>query len=118
MSKQVYDIPPERQQVLRENASRRMELRNYFLKESSNPFKISDKSQGHLFDPAMQRYGALKVTEYERFKPNLKTFKYPFWILIVPFTITSYMMYTDRKNKEERFRSGLVSYKERTFKFM
>lgn len=48
MSKEIYDIPPEKQQVLRENAQRRMELRNYFLKESSNPFKLATQDQGHL----------------------------------------------------------------------
>ncbi|XP_044755988.1 uncharacterized protein LOC123314741 [Coccinella septempunctata] len=118
MSKDIYDVPLERQQVLRANAARRMELRNYFLKESSNPFKIAAGDKGHLFDPAIQRYQALKVTEYERFKPNLKTFKHPFLLFILPYAITTYMMYTDRRDKEARFRRGEVSYKDRNMKFL
>ncbi|KAK9884586.1 hypothetical protein WA026_007427 [Henosepilachna vigintioctopunctata] len=114
-SSKIYDVPPEKQAILIDKAKRRLELRNFFLKQSSDPFRAEG---GYIFDPALQRYQSLKVTEYERFKPNLKTAKWPFWFFLVPYAISTYVVYLDRTSKEEKYRRGEVAYKDRPNKFI
>ncbi|KAL3276499.1 hypothetical protein HHI36_011879 [Cryptolaemus montrouzieri] len=48
MSDKVYDVPPEKQKILLENAKRRLELRNKFLKLSTDPFKQATGEGGHV----------------------------------------------------------------------
>lgn len=113
-----YDISKDQQEIAIENAKRRLALRNQFLKQSSDPFRHASGEGGTVFDAALQRYQALKVTEFERFKANAKTAKIGFLYLLLPLGVTSYLVWKSRTEREAKFRRGEVAYQDRQFKYI
>lgn len=69
------------------------------------------------FDAAMQRYNSMKVSTFEHFKPNAKTFP-SLLLVLVPMGIYTCLLYSDRKREETKRRNGEVAYKDRLFKFI
>ncbi|EFA12181.1 hypothetical protein TcasGA2_TC002331, partial [Tribolium castaneum] len=70
------------------------------------------------FDPALQRYQAMRVSTYEHFKPNPKTAGYGFFLTLLPMVGYIYLLHTTRQAKEKRYRNGEVAYKDRDFKLI
>ncbi|XP_023019571.1 NADH dehydrogenase [ubiquinone] 1 beta subcomplex subunit 4 [Leptinotarsa decemlineata] len=115
---QQYDVDDATRKLLEEKAKRRLVLREQFLKMKSDPFQHATGEGGTVFDPAMQRFQAMKVTGFEHFKPSPKNGIYGVLFVVVPMAIMTYAMQTSRDNKEASYRRGEVAYKDRSFKFI
>ncbi|CAH1381537.1 NADH dehydrogenase [ubiquinone] 1 beta subcomplex subunit 4 [Tenebrio molitor] len=113
-----YDITPERRKVLEENAKRRTVLRNEFLKQVSDPFRHASGEGGTVFDPALTRYQAMRVSTFEHFKPNAKNAGFGMLFAVIPILGYAYLLHTTRSQQEQRYRSGQVAYKDRDFKLI
>lgn len=70
------------------------------------------------FDPAIQRFMAMRFTTFEHFKPNPKTSFYGLAIIGIPLTVFAYFLKKSRDEKEYEYRTGQVSYRDRKFKFI
>lgn len=70
------------------------------------------------FDPAMQRFTAMRVNTYDHFKANARTSLIGFMLVIVPLFGYTYAMKTQRDAKEAELRNGLIAYSQRKFKFV
>ncbi|KAJ8918917.1 hypothetical protein NQ315_016819 [Exocentrus adspersus] len=115
---QQYDLPPEQQRLLLEKTKRRAELREQFLKLRTDPFRHASGEGGTVFDPALLRYQAMKVSAYDYFKPSGKNILHGLVLFVAPMVITGYFVYKDRSQKEASYRRGEVAYKDRLFKFI
>ncbi|CAG9857081.1 unnamed protein product [Phyllotreta striolata] len=110
------DLSQAHREVLEARAKRAAVLREQFLKEKFNPFKHATGEGGTVFDPALQRFQALHVSNFDHFKPTTRTIKGVFGLFIIPFGLTWYLVYTSKNNKEAMYRRGEVAYKDRKFK--
>ncbi|KAG5877275.1 hypothetical protein JTB14_038311 [Gonioctena quinquepunctata] len=113
-----YDVDDTTRRLLEEKAKRRLFLREQFLKLKSNPFQHATGEGGTVFDPALQRFQAMKVSGFEYFKPSSKNALYGLVFMVLPMGVFTYLMYQSRANQEAKYRSGEVAYKDRNFKFI
>lgn len=60
----------------------------------------------------------MRASQWEYFKPNAKTSRYGLWCVIVPVAVMIYLVKGERDGKEHLYRTGQVSYRDRTFKFV
>lgn len=70
------------------------------------------------FDPATQRYQAMRISHYEHFKPTGLSLRTGLFVVVLPIVLYTWWMKSDRDRRELRFRSGEVAYKDRQFKFI
>ncbi|XP_065156240.1 uncharacterized protein [Atheta coriaria] len=113
-----YDLAAKDIERLKANAKRRLELRNEFLKQQSDPFRHASGEGGHVFDPAIQRFGAMRLSSFEHFKANAKNVRTGLFCVVIPLAATMYIFKTQRERDEEKYRTGQVAYKDRRFKFI
>jgi NADH dehydrogenase (ubiquinone) 1 beta subcomplex subunit 4 len=66
----------------------------------------------------MYRFQAMRVSNYEHFKPTFKSFKTGFLCVVAPILVMAYVFQWERKGKEDLYRTGQVAYKDRLFKFI
>ncbi|KAJ8935477.1 hypothetical protein NQ314_012769 [Rhamnusium bicolor] len=97
---------------------RRAFLRDEFLKLKSDPFQHASGEGGTVFDPAIQRYQAMKVSGFEYFKPSGKNIIHGLLLVVLPMTVFGYLLNRSRTNLEAKYRRGEVAYKDRGFKFI
>ncbi|CAG9805620.1 unnamed protein product [Chironomus riparius] len=95
-----------------------LELRAEFLKKSLNPYRHATMEGGHVFDPAFYRFQAMRSTQWDNFKATPKNFKFGFLAVVLPVGLFYYLIKNERDTKEEKFRTGQVAYKDRSFKFI
>jgi len=95
--------------------ARRAALRREFIKQVTSPHSANS---GHVFDPAFQRFQAVKVSKIEHFRETPKSVLRGFFLLLLPVLGTYYVLKTERERKEAEYRSGKVAYKDRLFKFI
>ncbi|CRK99831.1 CLUMA_CG013139, isoform A [Clunio marinus] len=95
-----------------------IELRNEYLKQINNPYRHMTAEGGHVFDPAIYRFHAMRVSHYDHFKPNFKTFRIGFGLVVLPILLSAWAFKYERETREEKFRTGQVAYKDRLFKFI
>nr|CAH7727996.1 unnamed protein product [Callosobruchus chinensis] len=118
MASQQYDVDPNFRQVVEEKAKRRAVLREEFLKQRFNPFQHATGEGGTVFDPAIMRYQAMRVSGWDYFKPSGKNAIYGMAFMVLPMFIYGYFVKTDRAEQEAKYRRGEVAYKDRRFKFV
>lgn len=70
------------------------------------------------FDPAMQRYHAMRVSHYEHFKPTGRALRTGLACVVGPIVLYTWWIKSDRDRREQAFRTGQVAYKDRQFKFI
>lgn len=70
------------------------------------------------FDPAMQRFQAMRVSHTEHFRPTGKSFRMGFFLVIAPIVLFALAMEKERGGREAKYRNGEVSYRDRLFKFI
>lgn len=70
------------------------------------------------FDPAMQRFHAMRVSHTEHFRPTGKTFRMGFFLVIAPIICFALAIERERGGREAKYRNGEVSYRDRLFKFI
>ncbi|CAH1109544.1 unnamed protein product [Psylliodes chrysocephalus] len=114
----TYDLTEQARNLLEQKAKRRAVLRQEYLKLKTNPFQHASGEGGAVFDPAIQRYNAMKVSGFEYFKPTGKSAVYGMGMLVIPMMGYFYLMYKQRTELEAKYRRGEVAYKDRNFKFI
>lgn len=70
------------------------------------------------FDPAIQRFQAMRVSYAEHFKPTGKSFRWAFFLVIAPVIVITKLVTRERAGREAKYSNGEVSYRDRTFKFI
>ncbi|CAL8121642.1 unnamed protein product [Orchesella dallaii] len=110
-----YDATPREMRLVEDRARLRAEFRKEYVKQITNPHRHGHG--GYLFDPALQRWQSMRAQQFYYFKPNPKT---GMWAAFVAFTCLAYghMFKVSRTNKDKKYRAGLVSYRDREFKFV
>ncbi|KAH9493102.1 hypothetical protein Btru_022314 [Bulinus truncatus] len=112
----MYDATPEELKAVRERAKLRQSLKAEWIKKSTDPWK-GRESGGFLFDPAVQRFIALKATQAERFKGSFKSAAMACLMFVVPVGLLYYSAVKNKADKERKYRNGEVMYKDRVDRF-
>lgn len=114
MSAGQYDITPQEKRLIEERRKLRTNMKAQWQKLVSDPH--SHKHGGYVFDPAMQRFMSMRVTQYESFRPTLGNFFRGIGITAIPILLFAQLMHWDRTRKEKEFSTGQVAYKDRLWK--
>lgn len=69
------------------------------------------------FDPALQRFMSMKVSQLEFFSPNAKTITFGVCAIILPMLSYGYLIWNQRTKRERDIRCGKIKYCDRLFKF-
>lgn len=64
------------------------------------------------------RFQAMRVSYTEFFKPTGKSLFHGVALVLAPLFIISTLVYREREERENRYRNGEVSYRDRQFKFI
>ncbi|XP_064594512.1 uncharacterized protein LOC135461378 [Liolophura sinensis] len=111
----TFDISLEERKAAEERAKMRGQLKNEWQKKMTNPHRaVGD----YVFDPALQRFNSMRVSQYDYFKATPKTTAWGFALLIVPMVGLGWLVLDSKIKEEKRFRNGEVMYKDRSFKFI
>ncbi|KAH8327318.1 hypothetical protein KR074_010067 [Drosophila pseudoananassae] len=137
-------ISKEETEFLKRKHEHTLKLRNEYLKQSSNPFRhatgeggtvVSAKTATILrlchqddefhrvlyvfqFDAGLSRFQAMRVSNYEHFKPTGKSFRTGLFAVALPIVLYAWALKAERDGREEKYRTGQVAYKDRQFKFI
>ncbi|GJQ88475.1 hypothetical protein Trydic_g19606 [Trypoxylus dichotomus] len=69
------------------------------------------------FDPAIQRFMAMRVNTYEHFRPSPVSVAWGIAIVVIPMLGFGYLVKSSRDKLEASYRRGEVAYSDRGFKF-
>ncbi|XP_037071207.1 uncharacterized protein LOC119107767 [Pollicipes pollicipes] len=114
MSSGQYDLPPEERRLIEERRNHRMKLKGQWQKLVSNPH--GRQGGGYVFDPAIQRFMSMRVTQYDTFRPTLGNFFRGVGITAIPILLFCHLMWWDRERLEKKYSTGQVAYKDRLWK--
>ncbi|XP_057366961.1 uncharacterized protein LOC130687821 [Daphnia carinata] len=102
-----------------EAAAARAKLRNAlkaeFRKQVTHPYVHSEP--GVIFDPAVQRFSSMKVSNFDFFRVTPKTTQYGLVPLVGLILGFAWIFQSKRNEQEAKLRTGQVSYADRMFKF-
>uniref|UniRef100_A0A146LYW6 NADH dehydrogenase [ubiquinone] 1 beta subcomplex subunit 4 n=2 Tax=Lygus hesperus TaxID=30085 RepID=A0A146LYW6_LYGHE len=98
--------------LVAEKNKQRAALKKEYFKLLTNP----NAEGGHVFDPAVQRHGSMRVTRINHFRETPKNLLTLCLFVVLPLAGTVYLIKTSRDEKEAAIRSGTVAYKDRLFK--
>jgi len=110
-----YDAAPRDLRNIEERRKLRTEFRKEFIKQFTNPHRHGEG--GYLFDPQLQRWQSMRAQHWYYFKPTPKTLWVP---AIAVFLCAAYghLLAVRHEKREKSYRQGLVSYKDREWKFI
>ncbi|KAF7403629.1 hypothetical protein HZH68_006423 [Vespula germanica] len=108
----VYDISPEDREIKEWRASRRLELRNEYLREMQDPHRTEE-----ILDKGWLRFYATRVQLEHIFKQTPYNTLLMFAIVGGTLWFTGSIIKKFRDSKEHLYRTGQVSYIDRMFKF-
>ncbi|KAB7506318.1 hypothetical protein Anas_04482 [Armadillidium nasatum] len=91
-------------------------LKKEFRRQYWDPFKHA-AGDGHVFDPALQRYMSMRACQYDYFKATPRT-TIAGLLSISPIFITYFFVRRERKKLEEDCGTGKIAYEDRKYKFM
>jgi len=111
----MQDISQAEKQALQERAQMRAVLRKEWQMKSSSPYRGMG---GYIFDPAVQRYQAMRSTHWDQFKASPKTAAFGFAFALAPILFFWWRFEKDKSDREKLFRTGEVSYRDRSWKFI
>ncbi|XP_054272243.1 NADH dehydrogenase [ubiquinone] 1 beta subcomplex subunit 4 [Macrosteles quadrilineatus] len=89
-----------------------------YWKQMTNPFRHATGEGGYLFDTGIQRWMAMEATGYNFFKPTPKNALGGVLFIVLPLALCMYKVKTDRDAREQKYRSGLIAYRDRYHKFI
>lgn len=112
-----YNISVEQKRVLEEKAARRLALRAEFQKLAYDPRRHATAEGGHVFDPAIYRFNAMKASSYEHFRPNLLNVLIGLGVFVIPYVSLLYVVKKSRDDINGKIGRGEVASKDRAFKF-
>ncbi|KAG6447865.1 NADH dehydrogenase [ubiquinone] 1 beta subcomplex subunit 4 [Manduca sexta] len=110
-----YGISEAELNLIKVQAARRATMRQEFMKQKTHPWKHAAEA-GYVFDPAIQKFMSMKVTQFDNFTPNKRTSLFGFGAIILPMFVYGYFVWKDRTDREKKIRSGELRYKDRMFK--
>ncbi|KAI4502414.1 hypothetical protein M0802_002326 [Mischocyttarus mexicanus] len=108
----IYDLSPEDREVKEWRASRRLELRNEYLRELQDPLRKTA-----ILDRGLQRWYATRLQLEHIFKPTLYNTLLMYAIVGGAVWGTTKLLKTSQESKEKLYRTGQISYQDRMFKF-
>uniref|UniRef100_Q6IDF5 NADH dehydrogenase [ubiquinone] 1 beta subcomplex subunit 4 n=1 Tax=Drosophila melanogaster TaxID=7227 RepID=Q6IDF5_DROME len=108
----------EEQEFIKRKHEATLKLRQEFLKQSSNPYRHATGEGGTVFDAGLARFQAMRVSNYEHFKPTGKSFRTGLFAVVLPIALYAWALKAERDGREEKYRTGQVAYKDRQFKFI
>ncbi|KOB65260.1 NADH dehydrogenase [Operophtera brumata] len=111
-----YGISDAELNLIKQQAARRVAMRQEFQKQKTNPWKNAGES-GYVFDPALQRFMSMKVSQFEFFQANRRTSMFGVCAIVIPMFAYGYLIWNERHARETKIRSGELKYKDRLFKF-
>lgn len=68
------------------------------------------------FDPAVQKFMSMKVSQFEYFQPNMRTSLIGICAIVLPMIGYGYLVRNERAQREEKIRNGELRYRDRIFK--
>ncbi|RVE47567.1 hypothetical protein evm_007765 [Chilo suppressalis] len=110
-----YGISDAELNVIKQQATRRAAMRKEFIKQKTNPWKHASEA-GNVFDPAVQKFMSMKVTQFDHFKPSMRTSLFGICATILPMLGYGYLVWNSRNDREQLIRTGELRYRERQFK--
>ncbi|KAH8355251.1 hypothetical protein KR093_009523 [Drosophila rubida] len=111
-------LSKEEEAFIKRKHEHTLKLRNEYLKQSSNPFRHATGEGGTVFDAGLARFQAMRVSNYEHFRPTGHSFRMGMFAVVLPIVAYAWALKSERDCREEKYRSGLVAYKDRQFKFI
>lgn len=66
----------------------------------------------------MARFQAMRVSNYEHFRPTGTAFRTGMFAVVLPIVVYAWALKTERDGREQKYRTGQVAYKDRQFKFI
>lgn len=107
-----YDISPKEREVKEWRAARRLELRNEYLREMADPKRTTP-----IMDTGFIRFYATRIQLEKLYTPTVRN-AIPTIMLFALIWGTAEVLNVRQEKKEHLYRTGQVSYKDRTFKFV
>ncbi|KAI8120501.1 hypothetical protein FF38_04503 [Lucilia cuprina] len=112
------DLSKAEKEFLQRKHEQTMKLRAEFIKQSSNPFRHATGEGGTLFDAGLARFQAMRVSNFEHFKPTGHAFRVGMSLVVLPIIGYAWALNKEREGRELQYRNGEVAYKDRRFKFI
>lgn len=78
----------------------------------------TDGSVSLQYDLGLARFQAMRVSNFEHFKPTGRSFKIGMLTVVLPIVGYAWMLKRERDAREAQYRTGQVAYKDRRFKFI
>ncbi|KAK7493074.1 hypothetical protein BaRGS_00015595 [Batillaria attramentaria] len=113
----MYDMSKHELRAIKERAKMRDQMKADWQKKVTDPFRGTHDG-GHIFDPAVQRFMAMRATNFDHFKVTPKTTYYGLLFVVIPVGLMTYLTLKEKDEREAKFRAGEVPYKDRTWYFM
>lgn len=66
----------------------------------------------------MMRFQAMRVSHFEHFRPTGKSAFWGLALCVFPIALIHFAQRKERDAREEKYRNGEVSYRDREFKFI
>lgn len=66
----------------------------------------------------MMRFQAMRVSHFEHFRPTAKSAFWGLALCVFPIALIHFAQRKERGAREERYRNGEVSYRDREWKFV
>ncbi|XP_011179371.1 uncharacterized protein LOC105210248 [Zeugodacus cucurbitae] len=112
------ELSSTEKEFLRRKHEQTTKLRAEYLKQISNPHRHATGEGGTLFDAGLARFQAMRVSNYEHFRPTGVAFRAGMFAVVLPIAIYAWALKAERDGREQKYRTGQVAYKDRQFKFI
>lgn len=90
----------------------------YVIVSSLSNQNNTDGSVSLQYDLGLARFQAMRVSNFEHFKPTGRSFKIGMLTVVLPIVGYAWMLKRERDAREAQYRTGQVAYKDRRFKFI
>ncbi|KOB65261.1 NADH dehydrogenase, partial [Operophtera brumata] len=100
--------------IIMAQIERRAKLRKEFLRLRSDPCQHASQA-GYVFDPALQRFMSMKVSQLDFFRPNARTIRFGVFAVILPMLSYGLLIWNQRSQIERDIRCGKIKYRDRLF---
>ncbi|XP_049805340.1 uncharacterized protein LOC126248418 [Schistocerca nitens] len=117
MADQQFGVSRQNRDLIEAAAKRRALLRQEYIKLTTNPHRHATGEGGVLLDTGVQRFMAMRATQYEHFRPTPKSSFYGLALVAAPMALFIWFIKNKRDEQEHKLRTGQVAYRDRRFKF-